>query len=151
MKRGKVDPVLGIVHPSEGIYFAINIKDVGVTARMTHSIPSVFCNVNHVGWFEKIIGNDPEPISFAKVPHLSMSEWTVFFVSPNVLRKDPQLLWFTIFSREGLISSCPFSCAKEGKIRYPVFSVSDLGSVSERVIKIDRKIIPFVDICDWVT
>jgi len=79
MQRGKISPMLGIVRPSEGIYFAVHLKDIGITARMTHSIPSVFCNVNHVGWFEKIIGYDPEPHNFAKIPHLPMSEWTVFF------------------------------------------------------------------------
>jgi len=49
------------------------------------------------------------------------------------------------------VSACPFSCAKDGKVRYPMCSVSDIGKVSEKIIEVNQQKISFEDMCDWVT
>jgi len=150
LREGKLHLFTGVVNSKETIYFAVKQRDVGITARLTHSIPSVYRSVNHVGWYEKIIGYDPEPISFSKIPYLVTSDWTVFLVSSNVLRKDPRVLWFTVYSREGLISSCPFTCFK-GSMQYPIISESDIAEAMSNKIVINHKEIPFEQLCTWVT
>jgi len=150
LREGKLHLFTGVVNSKETIYFAVKQRDVGITARLTHSIPSVYRNVNHVGWYEKIIGYDPEPISFSKIPNLVTSDWTVFMVSPCVLGKDPRVLWFTVYSREGLISSCPFTCFR-GKMQNLITSESDIAEAMPNRIIINHKEIPFEQLCTWVT
>jgi len=108
LDRGSFSTVHGLLPQGEGIFFAVNIKDKGLEARMTHSIPSALQNINHVGVFNRVVGCNSEPIDSYCYPHaLSLSEWTVFRLQPGTVDDSNYLLWFTVFDRGGLVSSRP--------------------------------------------
>jgi len=108
LKMGSFSTVHGLLPQEESVFFAVNIKDNGLEARLTHSVPSALQNVNHVGVFNRVVGHNPEPIDSSCYPYsLSLSEWTVFRLQPGTIDDNNYLLWFTVFDRGGLISSRP--------------------------------------------
>jgi len=90
-------------------YFAIRKCDNGINARLTHTIPSLMINVNNVGFFIKVVGNNSEPIKDHSYPKgLLMSHWTVYRISPDTVFDHARVFWFSFYSKDGLISTRPF-------------------------------------------
>jgi len=60
-------------------------------------------------FFIKVVGNNPEPIKDHSYPKgLLMSHWTVYRVSPEIKLDHTHVLWFSFYSKDGLISTRPF-------------------------------------------
>lgn len=148
--RGVINIRRGWVPRTEGVFFAIRKKDKGINARLTHSVPSVMRNINHVGMFQRVVGWDPEPIGFSLCPLLSLSEWTVFRIPPGVLLEDNQLLWFTVFSVEGFLSTRPFTCSFNHWFRDPRPTISDIASVVDEAVLIGNNKYLFSELSSWI-
>jgi len=142
LDRGSFSTIHGLLPQGEGVFFAVNIKDKGLEARMTHSIPSALHNINHVGVFNRVVGCNVEPIDSGCYPHpLSLLDWTVFRLQPGSVDDNNYLLWFTVFDRGGLISSRPVMRASSNR-NVIIWSgqVSDIATSNEEgVVVLGRK------------
>jgi len=138
---------------SMAVYFAIQKKDDGISARMTHSIPSAFRKVNQIGVFNKIVGYNSEPILARTYPHgLEIENWTVFRVVPSTVRGDQThlLLWFTFFSADGFIACRPFTYAKKALRGVPEKMSSDIAQISQNRITICESSYSLSKIFSWI-
>jgi len=143
----------GQASKSMAVYFAIQKKDDGISARMTHSIPSAFRKVNQIGVFNKIVGYNSEPILARAYPHgLEIENWTVFRVVPSTIRGDQThlLLWFTVFSADGFIACRPFTYAKKALRGVPEKMSSDIAHISQNRVTICESSYSLSKVFSWI-
>lgn len=151
LEQGNYKTVHGRALGHRGLYFAINCRDNGINARMTHSIPSAMRNLNQLGIFNRIVGYSSEPIEESAYPHwLSLSDWTVFRVQSDTLVNSTAILWFTFFSASGFIASRPFTYAEGDWIDYPKISCTDIASVDDYGITILGNQYNFEELRSWL-
>jgi hypothetical protein len=143
----------GQASASMALYFAIRRKDVGISARMTFSIPSAFRKVNQIGIFNKVVGYNSEPILARTYPHgLEIEEWTVFRFLPSSVRGDQThlLLWFTFFSSDGFIACRPFTYAKKALRGVPDMTSSDIATIRQNQVVVQDTVYPLSKIYSWI-
>jgi len=130
-------------------FFAIKRKDFGIRARLTHSIPSLYRNINHIGIITKVIGHNPEPQNPRLYPWcFTDKEWTVYRLIPRSIEEESHIFWITFFDRDGFIASRPFSFSSFQ--RYPVQSTTDIAQVTATQITIFGKKVSFSELCEQV-
>jgi len=121
----------GCMKKSVARYCLIDMPDRGLKCRITCNIPSAFFKVQEVGYVEKVVGHDPEPVLGRSYPHgLDCSQWTVFRVVPDSVRTK-HLCWVTIYSVDGPIACRPLAyCVSPHRTLTTMYGNSDIATYS---------------------